>query len=195
MNSLKDLYKSISTPEELLNFMKNNIKFGLYGSNKRLYDTSDLDAFELANDIYWNLSSPVNTLKTHYGQIVDQVELERDWFTRNNYEVKTLYITFLVDSINSYPAHAYLAYKDKNKWCWFEACDKANFGIHKYDSLEELITDQMEKHVRYAEKFNPLDDSTLDYLHIFDYSKPKYSINRKEFMDFILNSSEVPIVE
>ena len=95
MNALKDLYKSINTPEELLDFMINNIKFGMYGTNKRLYDTSDLDAFELANDIYWELSSPSNTLKTHYGQIIDQVELERDWFIRNNYECKTLYITFL----------------------------------------------------------------------------------------------------
>ena len=195
MSNLKDLYKHVSSPEELLKFMEENIKFGLYGTNKKLYDTSDLDALELANEIYWNLSSPANTLKLGYGQILDQVELERDWFTRNNYECKTLYITFLVNSANSYPTHAYLAYKDKDKWCWFEAIDKANFGIHKYDSLEELITDQMEKHVRYTENFNPIDHSTLDYLHIFDYKKPKYSIGSKEFKKFILNSSEVPIVE
>lgn len=195
MSSLKDIYKSVKTPEELLDFMSKNIKFGMYGTNKKLYDTSDLDAFFLANDIYWSLSSPTNTLRTGYGQLIDQVELERDWFQRNNYECKTLYITFLVNSINSYPTHAYLAYKDNNQWCWFEACDKANYGIHKYDSLEELITDQMEKHVRYAEKFNYLDESTLDYLHIFDYKKPKYSIGTKEFKDFVLCSSEVPIVE
>lgn len=195
MSNLKDIYKSIKTPEEFLVFMNRNIKFGMYGTNKKLYDTSDLDSFFLANDIYWSLSSPLNTLKTGYGQLIDQVELERDWFLRNNYECKTLYITFLVNSVNSYPTHAYLAFKDNDKWCWFEAVDKANYGIHEYDSLEELITDQMEKHVRYTERFNPIDEEVLDKLHIFDYKKPKSSINSKEFIKFIMDSDEVPIVE
>lgn len=194
--SLKDIYYDIETPEELLEFMNKNLHFGMYGTNKKLYDTSDLDAFELASEIYWNLSSPSNTLKNGCGQLFDQVELERDWFVRNGYEYKTIYITFLIKSVNSYPTHAYLAFKKDNKWYWFENCDKSNFGIHEYESLEELITDQMTRHVKYAARFNPLDESILDTLHIYEYKKPKYGITTKEFTKYILNeSTEVPIVE
>ena len=195
MNLLKDIYKTIKTPEELLSFMNKDIHFGMYGSNKKLYDTSDLDALELANEIYWNLSSPTNTIKTGYGQLFDQVELERDWFVKHGYECKTLFITFLVNTVNCYPNHAYLAYKDNGKWCWFESCDKANIGIHKYDTLEDLITDQMDKHVRFTEKFNPIDESTLDCLHIFEYEKPKYGMNTKEFNKFLLCINDVTIVK
>ena len=195
MSNLKDQYKHISTPEELQSFMEENIKFGLYGTNKKLYDTSDLDALELANEIYWNLSSPANTLKVGYGQLFDQVELEREWFTSHNYECKTLYITFLVDKPNSYPTHAYLAYKENDKWKWMENCDKGNIGIHEYDTISDLITDQMTKHVRLTEKFNPLDQESLDCLHIYEYKKPKYGIDSKEMKKFLLSSSEVPIVE
>ena len=195
MNHLKDKYNKIKSPEELLDFMHTNIKYGMYGINKRLYDTSDLDAFELASDIYWNLSAPATTLKIGYGQIFDQVELERDWFTRNGYECKTLYITFLAKSINSYPTHAYLVYKKDGKWNWFENCDKSNYGIHSYESLTDLITDQMSKHVKLASRFNPVDQDTLDLLHIYEYDRPKYGINTMDFKKFILNSEEVPIVD
>lgn len=193
--SLKDKYKRVSTPSELLGFISNNIKYGLYGSNKKLYDTSDLDALELAETIYWRLSTPQNTLKYGYGTCFDIVELERDWFTKHGYEIKTMYITFLVDKVNSYPTHAYLLYRDKNSWNWIEAVDKANLGIHKYSSLEELITDQMTKHVRLTQRFNPLDQKTLDCLHIFEYKKPKYGIDSKEFTSFVKSSDEVPIVD
>lgn len=114
-NSIKEKYNNIKTPEDLLKFMDLNIKFGFIGNNKRLYDSSDLDSLEIAHEIYWNLSSPSNTLKTGFGNCFDQVELERDWFTKNGYECKTLYISFLVNGVNSYPTIAYLVYKNDDK--------------------------------------------------------------------------------
>ncbi len=194
-DNIKDLYNNIKTPEALLEFMHDNIHFGICGSNKKLYDTSDLDSFELASEIYWNLSSPANLLKNRYGQLFDQIELERDWFYKHKYEFKTFYITFLINKDNSYPTHAYLAFKRDNKWYWFENCDKCNYGIHEFTTLEDLITNQMNVHVKLAAKFNPLDNDILNCLHIFEYKKPKYGINTKEFTKFVLASEEVPIVE
>ncbi len=192
--SLLEIYNQIKTPLELLEFMCNHIKFGFYGNNQ-IYDTSDLDALDLASDIYWKLSSPTNTLKLGYGQCFDQVELERDWFLSHGYFCMTFYITFLVENMNSYPNHAYLAFKANDKWYWFEHCDKANFGIHEYDSLGDLITDQMTKHVYSTDKFYPLDENILNSLHIFEYKKPLYGINTKDFQHFVYSSYDVPIVE
>lgn len=192
--SLLEIYSQIKTPFELLDFMNKYIKFGFYGNNQ-IYDTSDLDALDLASNIYWNLSNPVHTLNLGYGQCFDQVELERDWFLAHNYPCKTLYITFLVDGINSYPTHAYLAYKENDKWHWFENCDKANFGIHDYESLGDLITDQMIKHVSFTEKFNPIDQDIVDTLHIFEYERPSYGTNADDFRKFLVSSYDIPIVE
>lgn len=192
--NLQKIYNTINTPLELLAFMDKHIKFGFYGNNQ-IYDTSDLDALDMASEIYWNLSSPMNTLKLGYGQCFDQIELERDWFIRKGYPCMTFYITFLVEGVHSYPVHAYLAFKEHEKWYWFEHCDKANRGIHEYESLGDLITDQMSKHVSLTEKFNPLDEDILNQLHIFEYKTPTYGINTKEFQSFVLSSYDVPIVE
>ena len=111
------------------------------------------------------------------------------------YFFSTKSTTFLAKSINSYPTHAYLVYKKDGKWNWFENCDKSNYGIHSYESLTDLITDQMSKHVKLASRFNPVDQDTLDLLHIYEYDRPKYGINTMDFKKFILNSEEVPIVD
>lgn len=193
--NLKDLYLEIKKPEELLEFMSKNIRLGFYGSNKQLYDTSDLDSYTLGSEIFWNLSTPSNVLKTGYGNLFDQVELEREWFTKNGYECKTFYIGFMMDKSNSLPEHAYLTYKDGNKWKWFEVCDKINYGIHDFTLLDMLVTFQMKELISNASRFTLVDGEALDALKVFIYNKPKAGINTKEFMSFIKSSHEFPILK
>lgn len=192
--NLKELYAQIKTPEELLEFMSKYIKFGFYGINKRLYDTSDLDAFTMGLS-YWNLSDTDDTLTNGYGNLFDQVELERDWFIKNGYECKVFYIGFIMDKSNSLPNHAYLVYKDSNKWKWFEVIDKANYGIHDFTLLDMLVAYQMNDLIAIANRFNPVDSETMDTLHVYEYSKPNSSINSKDIMEFIKNSQEIHVLE
>ena len=71
-------------------------------------------------------------LKYKIGHCWDQVELERAWFKKHNYEYKTLFIYFESD-LAPYICHTYLVYNDKknNTWNWFEHADENNKGIHK----------------------------------------------------------------
>ena len=45
------------------------------------------------------------------GNCFDQTELERDWFTKNNYYVETYFEMVNLDYKNAYPTHSFLIYK------------------------------------------------------------------------------------
>lgn len=193
----KELYKNIKTPEELLEFMSNNITYGIYGNDNKIYDLGTKekeDLFEYACKNHYGLSSPKKLLEHGYGHCWDQVELERDWFKKHGYEFKTFYIMFLLDYDNSYATHTYLVYKKDNKYYYFENSDFNNRGIHEFNSYEEAVKYQREKHIEYNKSIgNKIDEEILKSLKIYEYENPKYGLNMKEFIDYVLSSKEVLI--
>ena len=78
-------YNLIKTPEELLEFMDNNINYGYLGKNNKVYYFGDVD---FDKDWYneYILESKDDILKTGIGNCFDQTELERCWFLENDYE-------------------------------------------------------------------------------------------------------------
>lgn len=81
---------NIKTPEELLEFMTNNINYGYLGKNGRIYHFDDIDfnpdwyeqyILEDTNELLINL----------YGNCWDQVEFEREWFLKHGYEIETIF--------------------------------------------------------------------------------------------------------
>lgn len=134
---IKNKYNNIKTPEELFDFMNKYINYGFLGSKSgklHTWDDSDYQS-NFIND--YALTSPNQVLENKYGQCWDQVELERDWFSKNNYKFKTLYIMFLFNHENNFPTHSYLVFERNNKWYWFEYSDEINAGIHEFDSYGE----------------------------------------------------------
>ena len=117
----------IKNPEELLNFMSNKINYGYLGKND---DNFNLDWYE-----QYILENKDDILNNLYGNCWDQVELERDWFLKNGYEIKTIFEMVKLDYDNIYPSHSFLVYKDNNCWFWFENSDFNNRGIHKFNSF------------------------------------------------------------
>ena len=152
---LFDMYNEVKSPEELLLFM-DNIKYGLYGNDNKEYIN---DGSEESNRIFqkacitqYGLADKDKVLKYGLGQCFDQVELERAWFKEYHYELKTIFIWFLLDYENSYPTHTYLVYKDNNKYCYFEHADESNRGIYEFDSYLDAIRFQLEKHIQYTKR-------------------------------------------
>ena len=187
---MKNEYNEINTPQELLEFMNNNIKYGFHGKDDNDYIDNGNNDFNENCIKKWTLSSPNNLLKNKLGHCWDQVELEREWFEKHNYEFKTIFIWFLLDYQNSYPTHTYLAYKENNKWYWFEHADFNNRGIHEFNDYKELIQNQIKKHIEYASKNNEINEEIINKIHAYEYSKPKYGISMDEFINHIVNSSE-----
>lgn len=190
INMEKKSYEEIKTPQELLEFMNNNISYGFHGSDDKDYFNEGNDSFNINCRNKWILSDSERILKYKLGHCWDQVELERDWFKKNNYEFKTIFIWFLFNHNNNYPTHTYLVYKDNNKWYWFEHADYNNRGIHKFNSLKETIKAQMEKHIEYASQYNEINNDIINHIHIYEYSSPRYGCNMDGFIENIINEAK-----
>ena len=80
-------YEEIKTPEQLMNYMNENISYGIYDYTKNKAYCVD-DDFETLVKNVWRLSSPKQLIKYKVGHCFDQVELEREFFKRNNYNFK-----------------------------------------------------------------------------------------------------------
>lgn len=181
----------IKTPEELLNFMSNKIKYGYLGKNGRVYHQEDCD---LNQDWYeqYILESKENILNNLYGNCCDQVELERDWFSQNGYEIKTIYEMVKLDYENEYPTHAFLIYKEDNHWYWFENSDINNRGIHRFNTVDELLNYQYCKYVELLKAFN-ITNKELEKIVVTEFDKPKEHISAEEYLNHVTNSKQIRI--
>ncbi len=179
--------EKIKTPEELLDFMSNNIEYGYLGRSGQIYHYDDKD-FNKNWYTEYVLESKDELLKNLYGNCFDQVEFERDWFTKNGYEIKTIFEMVNVDYENEYPTHSFLVYNNKeNRWCWFENADYANRGIHIFRSFDDLITYQYTKYVNFLKTFN-ISDTEINRIIMTEFSKPKENISAKEYLNHVINS-------
>ncbi len=172
----------IKNPEELLIYMDKNITYGFLGKNGKKY----LDA----NSDNWYEECLVQcgkeVIKSGIGTCYDQTELERLWFEKNNYIFKTIFAWFEVGRENDFPTHAFLIYKNNNKWYWFEHAFFDLEGIHEFNAEKEAINYFKEKHFEYA-KSNCRDllDSDKDKLVLYEYSKLKNSVGVQEYFNHV----------
>lgn len=190
----KNLYDHVKSPEELLNFMDKCIKYGIYGTDGKVYEAWEADSnsdFQVACQTKYALCDIDRSLKYGYGTCWDQVELERDWFSKNNYQFRTLFIWFLFEKDNNYITHSYLVYKDKitNEYCYFEHADSNNIGIYKFKTYLDVLEYQKNKHIRFNELCgNVIDEDVLDHLTIHEFDHPKYGTSSMEYIENILSS-------
>lgn len=187
-------YENVKTPEELLEFMNENIKYGLVDDTGKKYGPWDNEEFQYACQTKWRLSSPERLINVEYGHCWDQVELEREWFTNHGYKVKTFYIWFELPYNNPYFTHTYLIFENNNnKYYYFEHSDFNNRGIYEFESYEDAIDYQRKKHVEFNKQYNTVGEEELKHLCIYEYNKPIYNCTMNEFIDHILSSKKVDI--
>ena len=183
---------NVKTPEELLDFMSNNINYGYLGKNGRVYHYDDVD-FNLDWYEQYILESKDDILKNLYANCYDQVEFEREWFLNNGYEVKTFFEMVYLDYKNDYNTHAYLLYKDNNeKWCVFENADYDRRGIFKFDTLNDAIKYQYNAYLD-SLKENNITDEDINKIIIREFDKPKEHISTDEYLDHVINSKIIDI--
>lgn len=128
----KTKYELINTPYELSTYMHFNIAYKWMDQAGELHD-------ELGPmmDTEYSLMTPQEVLENQCGICVDQVELERDWFEKHNYQYEVLNIQIFRE--NDAPGHVFLIYFENGKWRWFENAWSTYKGIHSYATREDLI--------------------------------------------------------
>jgi len=194
LNMVKKIFDKVDSPCELLNFMSENINYGYLGKSGRVYHYDDNDFNNKWFDDYM-LESEEDILKTLYGNCWDQVELERYWFEKNGYEVKTIYQMVKLDYNNNYPTHSFLIFRDKEGgWNWFENSDFENRGIHKFDSIDELLKYQYNKYLEFLRTFNISDDE-INKIIFTEFTKPNSNISASDYLEFVINSTPIFIKE
>lgn len=138
---------NISSPKELLDWMKENI------------------TYELANDEYGAENDPPTktaeeVLATGTGHCAEQSYLEKKVLDELGYETQLIFVKEN-NSKNDYGAdgnaHVFLTYQDNEKYFWFEHSMEHMRGIHKYDSEEELLQDVAKNWWRYDENSDILE--------------------------------------
>ena len=192
MKNINEIFNKINSPHELLEFMSKNINYGYLGKSGRVYHFDDSDF----NEKWFNeyiLESKENILKTLYGNCWDQVELERYWFKKHGYEIKTIYEMVKLNYDNNYPSHSFLIFKDKDGfWNWFENSDYENRGIHKFDSINKLLEYQYIKYLDFLKTFNIKEDEIKEIIFA-EFEEPQKNISASEYLDFVINSTLINI--
>ena len=179
---MKDNLSDIKTPEELLTFMSKNILYGYLSKEGKIYYQDDIN---FANDFSKNyiLESEQDILKTKVGNCFDQVEFERNWFIKNNYEFKTFFMMVMLNYPNNYPMHSFLLYKDKlsNKWFYFEN------AAFKYRGIKEFLN--INAAISYVKKWyeEDINNDFKDKIILKEYKKVEPHVNLEEYLDFILD--------
>ena len=117
----------ITTPEKLSSWMHTNFSYWQH-------DESNVESFD-------------EILKSKKGDCYDQVEFEKIMFNKMNIKYSCLFMIEYKDSNwqQGYGTHALLYYKKNNKFYWFENAWGKYYGIHQYDSLDELKEDLFNK--------------------------------------------------
>ena len=147
-----------------------DIKYGYMNNTGNVcysFDTFDGD---------YVLQSYKDMLKTKAGVCFDQVELERHYLY--NRDITSYFICYYGEFLQS---HTFLVVKENNKYIWFEHAWEKYRGIHKYNSLDELLNDVKNK---FMNEYNIFDK---DKILLKSYSKPKSGINLSEYFKWVEN--------
>lgn len=147
------------------------------------------------NSDEYGLQSPGDLLEKRVGICWDQTELQRVWFETHGYEVKT-YLLYYELSENCWPSHSILVYRDAGKFCWFEPMFSGETvyytGIHKYNSLDELFGKLRTNFTKNAQVMGLLlQYPELMKFRMYEYARPAYGLNDREFYTHCLRGREI----
>ena len=88
-----------------------------------------------------------------------------------------------------------MVYKDEfNHWNWFENADYDNFGIHSFNTFNELIEYQYHKYLELLKKYHISQDE-IEKIMILEFNEPKKHINAPKYLNHVLNSSQLIKIE
>lgn len=181
-------YEEILSPEQLLQYMSENIHYGFVDKNGKVYQEQGTE--EWNNDWYSEciVQDGESLIQSHYGTCWDQVELERKWFMEHDYWYKTIFMWFEVNSPNNLPPHTFLIYHKDNKWYWFEHSFEPYKGIHGFDSEEALIEHVKDRQLEYAMKTSEAILQDRDYLKCYEYTKPEPNLGVNDYIYHVTHS-------
>ena len=166
--------RKFDNPEELSDWMSENIKYGFLATNDRIY--LDFDQF-----VDYKLQSPYEVYKNKVGVCWDQTFFEAYIFKRY---LKIKYkIFFIITDDENNTTHTFLVYYKNNKVYYFENSYEKYRGIHEFNSDKDVI------------KFvinNMKNDFGIKEYELREIIKqPNFGCKGSEFVNFCLNDNKM----
>ena len=176
-----EAFREIKTPEDLLAFMRANIRYGFVGKKDRQIYSPEFAGWGQGESPEQELQAPAELLSSGYGTCWEQTELERNWFRENNFDFKTFLLLFGPEISQKNPAHSFLVFKKDNKWCWFENTLDIHNGLHEFASLEDLIENVKTIVISNAIKNGATEDDIRQF-KLIEYDVPAHGLSQQDFI-------------
>jgi len=131
------------------------------------------------------LQSPKQLLESKIGSCFDQVELERELISKLDVDCRTYFISYPDDDYDM--SHAFLIYKDSQKYYWVENAWRKYKGLHVYNSKEDLFDDVLSKFVKTVQ------NGDFKKVKLYLYEKPRSGISYAKFVSNCMSNRSIKI--
>ncbi len=131
------------------------------------------------------LQSPKQLLESKIGSCFDQVELERELISRLGVDCRTYFISYPDDDYDM--AHAFIIYKDSQKYYWLENAWRKYKGLHVYNSKDDLFDDVLGKFVK------TIPNGEFKKVKLYLYEKPRSGISYAKFVSNCMSNRSIKI--
>ena len=125
------------------------------------------------------LQSPADLIESGVGLCFDQVELERYLLSRLDINFRTYFLLYQISDLG--PAHAFLVFKDHDKYYWIENAWLKYKGVHKYDSKEDALADVVSKFI------NTIENCDESKIRIYEFDIPRSGSNYTKYIGNAMN--------
>ena len=151
----------------------------------------DNEKHDVVNELFsenYILQSPDQIRESKIGVCWDQVELERDIL--KDCKTKSYFMAYYDGE--DCPSYTFLVVERDGSYYWCEHSWNIYRGIHRYDSLGELLKDVSNKQVEYIKGLG-ITDFNIEQFYMYEYGKPKYGISATEFYRHCEGGDEVDV--
>lgn len=131
------------------------------------------------------LQAPSDLIESKIGLCFDQVELERYLLSRLDINFRTYFLLYQISDLG--PAHAFLIFKDSNKYYWFENAWIKYRGIHRYLSKEEALKDIVAKFKE------TIENCDITKMRLYEFDRPRSGSNYTKYIGNAMNGRIIKI--
>ena len=171
--NLEHKFNNLNTPEELMDFLIQNIQYGWIGKDGVLRHNTIKDF-----RTQYRLSPLAHTLETGVGVCFEQVELEREFFNQNGFKNQSYAI------ITSHLTHTFLVFQLNGIYYDFEHSAPTNRGIFPSENLSQLLKSKVNN---FMENHNI---KSIDRIILVPYNKLSDYIDFEAIGKVFLEDSE-----
>ncbi|MBQ2639850.1 MAG: hypothetical protein IJF92_03710 [Bacilli bacterium] len=170
MKDIKRFYKDIK-----------NIKYGWHDKDGKVHTKISGNNFIKE----FRMQKVKNIKKSNYAICWEMCELERNYFKKRKIKHKVIFVLSRED--NKYYCHTFLVFKPHKHYYYFEGSWDKYKGIHKYNSLEEIL----EFFKNNFSDFIGKKKYDKNKIYFYEYKKPRFIKKCNPFYFFCMHSKKI----